>query len=139
MTKTSKTIVFFGNERLATGVTTSAPVLAALIKTGYKVAAVVTNYEVGTSRKSRDLEIAEIAKTNNIPLLIPDKLIEIKDQLSKFGASVAVLVAYGKLVPQEVIDIFPKGIVNIHPSLLPRHRGPTPIETAILEGDSKTG
>jgi methionyl-tRNA formyltransferase len=49
------------------------------------------------------------------------------------------LVAYGKIVPQSVIDIFPRGIVNIHPSLLPKHRGPTPLESVILSGESETG
>lgn len=146
MTKTSKPttnsgskLVFFGNERLATGVKTDAPVLKALLEAGYDIAAVVTNYEAATSRSSRDLEIAKVAKEHSIPVLIPNKLSEIKDQLKGFGAPVGVLVAYGKIVPQEIIDIFPKGIVNIHPSLLPKHRGPTPIETVILEGDSKTG
>jgi methionyl-tRNA formyltransferase len=49
------------------------------------------------------------------------------------------LVAYGKIIPKRIIDIFPHGIINIHPSLLPKYRGPTPIEQAILDGASKTG
>jgi methionyl-tRNA formyltransferase len=48
-------------------------------------------------------------------------------------------VAYGRIIPQEIIDIFPHGIINIHPSLLPKYRGPTPIEQAILEGVTETG
>lgn len=132
-------IVFFGNERIATGVKTDTPVLKALIENDYNVVAVVTNYETGTSRSSRDLEIAKIAKQHGIPVLIPAKLTDIKQQLTDYKAEVGVLVAYGKLVPQEIIDVFPKGIVNIHPSLLPKHRGPTPVETAILDGDTKTG
>lgn len=132
-------IVFFGNERIATGVNTDVPVLKTLLKNGYDIAAIVTNYEAGKSRRSRQLEIAKVAEEHKIPLLIPDKLSDIKQQLIDYRCPVGVLVAYGKIVPEEIINIFPKGIVNIHPSLLPKHRGPTPIEAAILEGDQKTG
>ena len=61
MTKTSKTVVFFGNERLATGVTTSAPTLTALTQAGYQVAAVVSDHEVARSRRPRPLEIEAVA------------------------------------------------------------------------------
>jgi methionyl-tRNA formyltransferase len=53
-------------------------------------------------------------------------------------AAIGVLAAYGKIVPQSVIDIFPHGIINIHPSDLPRHRGPIPIESVILNGETRT-
>lgn len=139
MTKTSKTVVFFGNERLATGVSTTAPSLRRLIAEGYQVAAVVSNYEPGQSRKTRALEVAEVAKQHKIPLLLPEKPAQIIDQLKPYRAEVGVLVAYGKIIPQAVINIFPKGIVNIHPSLLPLHRGPTPLESVILDGSSTTG
>ena len=139
MQKTSETIVFFGNERLATGVQTTAPTLQALIDAGYNVAAVVSNYETGQSRNARTLEISVIAERHGIPVLLPAKLSDISEQLRSYNASVGVLVAYGKIVPQSVIDIFPRGIVNIHPSLLPLHRGPTPIESVILSGEAQTG
>jgi methionyl-tRNA formyltransferase len=116
-----------------------APTLSALIEAGYHIAAVVANYEAGTSRTARTLEVAEVAKVHNIPVLLPDKPASIRDQLAGFGAEAAVLVAYGKLIPQSIIDIFPKGILNIHPSLLPQYRGSTPIEQAILDGASVTG
>jgi methionyl-tRNA formyltransferase len=148
MKKTSKTtltsgtkprIIFFGNERLATGVATTVPTLQALIDSGYHIAAIVSNYEPGQSRKARPLEIQAIADTHSIPILLPKKLSEIADQLRAYDTVLAVLVAYGKIVPQSIIDIFPRGIVNIHPSLLPLHRGPTPIEGVILDGSHKTG
>jgi methionyl-tRNA formyltransferase len=139
MNNEKKSLVFFGNERLATGVGTSAPTLQALIDAGYDVVAVVSNYERGTSRNARELEIKEIAERYNIPVLLPDNPSDIADQLRDFGAEIAVLVAYGRIVPQNVIDIFPKGIINIHPSLLPLHRGPTPIESVILDGSKTTG
>jgi methionyl-tRNA formyltransferase len=139
MPKNKTSLVFFGNERLATGVSTTAPTLRALIDAGYVVKAVVSNYERGTSRSARDLEIKEIAEQHNIPVLLPDNPRDISDQLKSFGAEIAILVAYGKIVPQSIIDIFPKGIINIHPSLLPTHRGPTPIESVILDGSIETG
>lgn len=139
MTKRLETIVFFGNERLATGVVTTAPTLRALIAAGYNVAAVISNYEQGKSRRSRKLEIADVAAQHNIPLLLPARPSDIVDELRMFNAKVGVLVAYGKIVPQSIIDLFPAGIINIHPSLLPLHRGPTPIESALLNGEQETG
>jgi methionyl-tRNA formyltransferase len=105
--KPSKKLVFFGNEKLATGISAKRRVLDALVKEGYKITAAITG---------------------DIP---PD--------LAAAKPEAAVLVAYGRLIPQEVLDIFPKGIVNIHPSLLPLYRGSTPIETAILDGAAETG
>lgn len=135
----SDRILFFGNERLATGVNTDAPTLKALIKAGYEVAAVISNYTAGTSRSNRPLEIAHEAEKHNIPLLLPNKLSEIAAELKQYGAKIGVLAAYGKMVPETIINMFPCGIVNIHPSLLPLHRGPTPVESVILEGADITG
>lgn len=134
-----QSIVFFGNERLATGVTTTAPTLQALVQAGYRVAAVVSHYERSQSRNARDLEIAAVAEQHGIPVLLPDKPADIIDQLRGFDAVAGVLVAYGKIIPQSIIDLFPRGIINIHPSLLPLHRGPTPVESVILEGARETG
>src|SRR6476469_8752817 len=133
-------IVFFGNERIATGVATTAPTLGALLAAGHEVLTVVIAQEPGgKSRKQRPLEIVALANSHNIPVVSPAKLSEIHDQLTQLSPEVGVLVAYGKLVPQSIIDIFPSGIINIHPSLLPAHRGSIPLEAAILAGDSKTG
>lgn len=140
MKKISKTILFFGNERLATGVTTSTPTLRALIEAGYDIAAVIiAQNEVIKSRQARKLEISQVAADYNIPILSPNNLIEASENLASFKAEAGVLVAYGKLVPETIINLFPKGIINIHPSLLPLHRGPTPIESVILDSSAKTG
>lgn len=135
----SETILFFGNERLATGVATTAPTLRALIASGYNIAAVVANETPSLSRQKRELEVASVANDHAIPVFLPRRVLDIKAEIEKFGAVAAILVAYGKIVPQSIIDIFPKGIINIHPSLLPLHRGPTPIESVILEGAERTG
>ena len=133
-------VVFFGNERLASGLEhTDAPILTGLIEQGYDVVAVVSHYSESKSRNKRTLEVADIAKAHNIPLFLPNKPTEIIDELRALGADIAVLVAYGRIISQQVIDIFPLGIVNIHPSLLPKYRGPTPIESAILNGETIAG
>jgi len=100
-------VVFFGNEKLATGLPTAQPIILEAVKSaGF-----------------------EVEQTSTGPLS------ELKPHRSKL----AVLAAYGHLIPQRVLDDFPLGIINIHPSLLPKYRGPTPIESAILDGATKTG
>ena len=135
-------IIFFGNERLATGVTTDVPVLKALLANGYDVAAlVIAQSDTGNSRKQRALEVVEVAEAHNIPVLPPKSLREpkIAADLASYGAVAGVLVAYGKLVPENIIKLFPCGIVNVHPSLLPGHRGSTPLESVIRLGEPETG
>lgn len=134
-------LVFFGNERLVSGLGhTDAPLLTGLLERGYNVAAVVVNHTDGTSRNARELEVAAIAKKHGIPLLSPEKPLEIIDELSALKADAAVLSAYGRILSERIINVFkPTGIINIHPSLLPRHRGPTPIESTILCGDRDAG
>jgi methionyl-tRNA formyltransferase len=140
MMKKSVRLIFFGNERLSTGFQPDgAPTLEALIAQGYDVAAVVSNFEYAKSRNARELEIAAVAKRHNIPVLLPKKLSEVRKELGELHADAGVLVAYGKMIPQSVIDLFPRGIINIHPSLLPLYRGSTPIEQAIRDGATETG
>lgn len=140
MTLTSTKIIFFGNERLVSGLKKAhTPVLEGLIKHGYDVAAVISHYSESSSRNNRELEVARVANQHAIPVLLPNKPADIIDQIASYNADIAILVAYGRIIPQRVIDLFPKGIINIHPSLLPKYRGPTPIESAIAAGDTKTG
>src|SRR5580693_2075646 len=99
MPKNSKPVIFFGNERLATGVVTDAPTLKALLAAGYNVKAVVANQgDISKSRSSRTLEVAGVAKTHRIPLLLPEKLSEITEQLAGYQAEIGLLVAYGLIV-----------------------------------------
>ena len=82
----SRKLVFFGNERLATGVSTTAPVLRGLTDAGYDIVAVVSSPAESQGRRRRGLEIADVAAKHEIPLL-PDKLSDIKNQLSDFQAA----------------------------------------------------
>ncbi len=134
-------VVFFGNERLVSGLTyTDTPILRGLIDSGYDVQMVVANHTDAKSRNRRPLEVADLAKAHNIPVLLPAKPADIVNELRAVDANCAILSAYGRIIPQCIIDVFsPIGIINVHPSLLPQHRGPTPIETTIMTGDKTTG
>ena len=64
---------------------------------------------------------------------------ETRKKIASFGADFAIVAAYRKIIPQAVLDMFPNGVLNVHPSLLPKWRGPSPIESAISAGDTETG
>ena len=133
-------LIFFGNERLVSGLPhTDAPILTSLIEAGYHICAVVVNDAGTSSRNKKTLEVADIAAAHDIPVHSPRKPLDIYDELAAYNADAGILVAYGRIVPQTLIDLFPFGIINIHPSLLPKYRGPSPIESAIVNGDPTTG
>jgi methionyl-tRNA formyltransferase len=133
----SKPILFFGNEKLATGVSTKTPVFKGLIDSGYDLKALIISQKLG--KNTDELEIVKVAKAHGIEVKSFSNLRESIDEIAAYGAPAAVLAAYGKIVPQKLLDVFKIGIINIHPSLLPKHRGPTPIESVILNGDTETG
>ena len=107
------------------------------------VAAAVTppDRERGRGRRSEPTPVKEAALRLGIPVLQPDSLRSqpAQNQLAKLDPGVIVVAAYGKLLPPQVLELPPHGCLNLHPSLLPRHRGPSPVATAILEGDEATG
>lgn len=131
-------LVFFGNERLATGVETNNPTLQMLLDEGYEIAAIVLHHTFSNSRKSRELEILSVATRHDIPILYVNTFSDTNALLRTYDAAAGVLVAFGKIVPESTIELFPRGIVNLHPSALPKHRGPTPIESIILDGSRQT-
>ncbi len=128
-------IVFFGTDDF------SLTALTALIEAGYPVAAVVTkpDSKKGRGHKLTPPVVKVVATKNTIPVWQPEKLSEIASDIKALGSPIGVLSSYGKIVPSKIIELFQPGIINIHPSLLPCYRGPTPIETAIFSGDNKTG
>ncbi len=135
MTSTSKPIVFFGTEDF------SLTALHGLVDAGYTIAAVVTKPD---SKRGRDQKLAPpsvkvFAQERNITVWQPTKLSEIASDIQSLGDVAGVLVSYGKIIPQSIIDLFSPGIINVHPSLLPLYRGPSPIESAIKNGDKQTG
>lgn len=135
MTKSSK-LVFFGTEDF------SLPSLQALVDAGYAIVAVVTKPDSSRGRSKELVQpaIKTYALSVGIPVFQPNRLTDINNELAELNADAGVLVSYGKLLPQRTLDVFSRvGIINLHPSLLPRYRGPSPIEAAIVNGDSQTG
>lgn len=119
----------------------SARLLAAVLEADIlDIVAVVTRAEPqGGHRHTQDTAVVTIAKQANLPVWRPEKPDDIIPQLKDANVTVGLLFAYGKILSDELIAAFPHGIVNVHPSLLPRHRGPSPIETTILAGDTTAG
>ena len=129
-------VIYFGTEDI------SLPTLQALIDDDrYDVVGVVTKPDSarGRGHKIDSPAVAKLAQQHGITCLQPARLSDITTQLASLHPDVGALVSYGKIIPQTVIDIFPHGIVNFHPSMLPVYRGPSPIEAAIMHGDSFTG
>jgi methionyl-tRNA formyltransferase len=132
---TQDRLIYFGTDAF------SVPALIQLLSEGREVVAVVTKPDSRTGR-GRELSspaVKRLADAREIPVLQPSSLTSIADDIKRLRPDAGIVVAYGKIIPQSVIDLFPKGLINIHPSLLPRYRGPSPIETAILNGDDVTG
>lgn len=122
----------------------AAPTLRALIEEGHEVVAVITQPDRPQGRSRSTLvppPVKEIAVAENIPVLQPERPRgeEFYAQLRAYEAELSVVVAYGHILLQDVIDIPTRGTVNIHASLLPRWRGAAPIQAAILAGDTETG
>ncbi|MEM6997695.1 MAG: methionyl-tRNA formyltransferase [Patescibacteria group bacterium] len=133
-------IIFFGNEQLSSTRTPSKlHIFKSLIDAGYEIEALVIKDSPQKSRKPRVHPISELAAEHNIPVIRAQSKADLMSCVQELDAELAILVAFGMIIPQSVIDHFPLGILNIHPSLLPEYRGTTPIETAILDGVDKTG
>ena len=118
--------------------------LEAICNAGYKVPAVVTvpDKPKGRGMKLIPCEVKEYAIENNIEVYQPEKLRDNKEIvkiLKDINPDVICVVAYGKIIPKEILEIPKYGCVNVHPSLLPKYRGSAPIQWAILNGDKETG
>jgi len=84
--------------------------------------------------------VVRFAKDQDIPYLSVSQLNQsAKQKIQDIQAEVGIVADFGIIIPIEVIESFPKGILNIHPSLLPKYRGPTPVQTTLLNGDKETG
>jgi len=131
----SQPIVFFGTEEH------SLIALRGLVEAGLPVAAVVTKPDAakGRGKKLTAPAVKVYAETHNIPVWQPTRLKEITEDIQKLDNPVGVLVSYGKIIPKKTLELFTPGIINVHPSLLPKYRGPSPIESAIVNRDNKTG
>lgn len=118
--------------------------LEAICEAGYNVIAVVTNPDKpkGRGMKMVASPVKEYAISKNIPVYQPTKIknnIEFIEKIKKLNPDIICVVAYGKILPKEILDIPKYGCVNVHGSLLPKYRGAAPIQWAVLNGDKKTG
>lgn len=97
--------------------------------------------EAGRGNKILKTPVNLVAEELDLPVKTPVSLKkpEAQDELRSLKADIAVVAAYGLILPKAVLDIFPKGVINIHASLLPRWRGAAPIQRAIEAGDKKSG
>jgi methionyl-tRNA formyltransferase len=121
----------------------AAPTLEALVAKGHEVRAVYTQPD---RPKGRGQELAmspvkECALRLGLPVYQPERVRrpEVIAQLAEFGAEAMVVAGYGQILPQAIIDLAPRGIINVHASLLPRYRGAAPIQWAIANGERVTG
>ena len=126
-------IVFFGTPDFA------LPSLEALVKNGYTPELVVTKPDEPSGRKQiiTPPPVKVYADHHHIPVFQPIHLAHEPDKIP--DADFFIVVAFGAMIPQAIIDKPKHGTLNIHPSLLPRWRGPSPIQSAILNGDAQTG
>ena len=130
-------VVFFGTPGFA------VPTLQRLIDSAHPVAGVVTQPDRPRGRGQQVTEgpVKELAASVSLPIFQPDKLardVFEKDLLS-LRADIGVVAAYGKILPDWLLAAIPRGLVNVHASLLPRYRGASPIHRAVINGDHETG
>lgn len=117
--------------------------LRALAQAGYEIVGVVTQPDrpAGRSGALQPPPVKRAALELGLPIIQPETLRDaaVVDQLVALRPDVALVAAYGEILRKKVLAIPPLGVLNIHPSLLPLHRGPTPVVGALLAGDSVTG
>jgi methionyl-tRNA formyltransferase len=130
-------IVFAGTPEFA------VPSLQMLLDNKHSVCAVYTQPDrpAGRGQKLHHSPVKQLALQANIPVLQPASLKNPDDlqQLAAFNADLVIVVAYGMILPQTVLDLPRLGCLNVHGSLLPRWRGAAPIQRALMAGDKKTG
>ena len=122
----------------------SVPIIKSLYQNGYPIECVYTQPPQKSQRgqKINKSPIQKISETLNLEFRSPNSLKENKEELEFFksiNADLAIVVAYGQIIPKEFLNLTKKGFINIHASILPRWRGAAPIQRAIINLDKETG
>lgn len=122
----------------------SVPVLKSIINAGHQVGYVITQPDKARNRgkKVQFPPVKEVALKHNIPVLQPNKIkdsIETFNILKEFNPDIIVVVAYGQIIQKDILELPKFGCINVHASLLPKLRGASPIQHAILNGEEKSG
>ena len=130
-------VVFFGTPGFA------VPTLERLLQSHHPVAGVVTQPDRPRGRGQQVTEgpVKTVAASANLPVFQPEKLSRerFEGQLLSLNADIGVVAAYGKILPDWLLAAVPRGLINVHASLLPRYRGASPVHRAVLNGDHETG
>ena len=130
-------IVFFGTPQFA------VPTLERLRSSRHQVCGVVTQPDRarGRGQKVSDSPVKAVAVAHQLPVLQPERLRDpsVLDAIRSWQPDLGVVAAYGKLIPDDLLGVPRYGMINVHPSLLPKYRGSAPVHRAVLNGDTHTG
>ena len=130
-------VIFMGTPDFSVGT------LEALIGAGHEVVLVVTQPDKpkGRGGKMQYTPVKEAAVAHGIPVFQPVKIREPEavEELRKYNADIMVVIAFGQILPKEILDMTPYGCINVHASLLPSYRGAAPIQWAVIAGDEMAG
>ena len=130
------TIAFFGTPELC------LPILDKLAEAGFSPAVIITNPDRPVGRKftMTPPPVKVWGSSNNIPVLQPEKLDDdFKAEFERYNVDLSIVVAYGKIMPEWLIELPQHKTLNIHYSLLSKYRGASPVEAALLNGETETG
>ena len=136
MSHNSRKIIFLGTPDL------SVTILKSLLEAGYEVPLVITSPDKPVGRKQvlTSPPVKTFSESRGLRVIQPEKLgDDVLEEIAKSDAELGIVVAYGHIIPQKIIDSLPKGFLNIHYSLLPEFRGASPVEQSILSGQKETG
>ncbi len=121
----------------------SVGTLEALIEAGHEVVLAVTQPDKpkGRGKEMQFTPVKECALSHNIPVFQPKKVrdAECMEILRSYQADIMIVIAFGQILPQEILEMTPYGCVNVHASLLPKYRGAAPIQWSIIDGEEVTG
>ena len=130
-------IIFMGTPDFSVGT------LEALVEAGHEVVLAVTQPDKpkGRGKEMQFTPVKECALAHNIPVYQPKKIREPEciEELKKYQADVCVVVAFGQILPKEILEMTPYGCINVHASLLPKYRGAAPIQWAVINGEKVSG
>lgn len=121
----------------------SVGTLEALIEAGHEIALVVTQPDKpkGRGGKMQYTPVKEVAVEHGIPVYQPRRIREPEciEELRKYNADIMVVIAFGQILPKEILEMTPYGCINVHASLLPKYRGAAPIQWAVINGEKVSG
>lgn len=130
-------IIFMGTPDFSVGT------LEALVEAGHEVCLVVTQPDKpkGRGKEMQYTPVKEAALKHGIEVYQPRRIREAEcvEKLRQYNADIMVVIAFGQIIPKEILEMVPYGCVNVHASLLPKYRGAAPIQWSIIDGEAVTG